>query len=189
MPKRRRSKGFTIAEILIAIMVISIAILGTIAAIAFGLRASGQGADNTVAIQINRKVMENMLQAVIDPDPSITTFFATRGNPANDVRGNAAWHPIYIQPKSPAWFSLDDYGFRPINYNSADCLRFQRDTDRLQLNVFSTPAVTDDNNPVANDALSSTRYFFQVTVTTRWQAQSRWKWVETKAFSRSGLPK
>lgn len=189
MRTRKRSRGFTIPEILIAIMVITIALLGTIAAIAFGLRASHQGADNTVAIQVNRKVMENILQSIISPDPSVTTKFAVAGNPETDVRGAAAWHPLYIQPATSQWFSLDSYGFKPINYTSADCLKFQRDVENFELNVHSAPAVSNDTSVTPNPNLSATRFFYAVTVTTRWQDKSRWKWVQTKAFSTAGSAK
>ena len=168
-------------------MVITIALLGTIAAIAYGLRASKLGSDNTVAIQVNRKVIENILQAVVTADPTKNPNFATKGDPSSDVRGATAWHPLYIQPASKNWFALDDYGYK--NYTSSDCLRFIRDTDNYELNVAMVPAVLNDTKSETKLDLTAVRYFYEIIVTTRWQDKSRWKWVETRAFSTSGSVK
>lgn len=173
--KRRSTRGFTIAEILIAIMVITVALLGTIAAIAFGLRASRLGGQNTVAIQINRKVIELILQSVRAPNEA--PFIVRQGAPETDLRLASGWHPV-VDESLARWFTYADFSV----FNATDKAIFDRDTSNFELNVFSRKA---DKTPSGND-LSVTPRFFEIFVTTRWQEQGRWKWITTQAFSLAG---
>lgn len=175
--RRRFQKAFTIIEILIAIMVISIALLGTVAAIAFGLRASDQGADNTTATQINRKVMELLMQSIISPD--VATLLHAPGQ-IDAARGAAPWRPIFNEPQQPNWFGLKDFGYV---IGSADATRFIRDTRNYELDVSSERVPNGSNDYSVNGR------FYRLTVTTRWQATSgvnRWKFVQTSAYSIAG---
>ena len=181
MRKRQRAKrGFTIAEILIAIMVITIAMLGTIAAIAYGLRASKLGADNTVAIQINRKVLELILQGIY-PAKTSTQFHHSPGDPTA-ARGTAPWRPVVVPTGTvPRWFELSDYGFLTVN---ADSERFERDISNSELDVSAVPVPASD---FGGSTFSPSNNFKLITVQTRWQdkGQNNWKVVSTQAY---GLP-
>lgn len=174
----RGRKGFTIAEILIAIGVITIALLGTIAAIAFGLRASRLGADNTVAIQVNRKVLELILQGIY-PTASSTQFHHGEGNP-NAARGAAPWRPVFVPTGTlPRWFELEDYGFV---VNTPDAARFTRDTLNSELDVSAQPVPASD---YGSNSYSPSQKFRKIIVQTRWQdkGQNNWKVVRTEAYS------
>ena len=181
MKKRRRAiKGFTIAEILIAIGVITIALLGTIAAIAFGLRASKLGADNTVAIQVNRKVLELILQGIY-PAKTSTQFHHAEGN-ITATRGTLPWRPVVVPDGTvPRWFELADYGFLVAN---ADSGRFRRDTLNCELDVS---AQTVPGADFGNNSFSPSNLFRKIVVQTRWQdkGNNNWKVVRTEAY---GLP-
>ena len=182
MKKRRRAiNGFTIAEILIAIGVITIALLGTIAAIAFGLRASKLGADNTVAIQVNRKVLELILQGIY-PAKTSSQFNHNPGVPT-DPRGAVPWRPVLVPNGTvPQWFELADYGFPPIA--NADSERFKRDTLNCELDVSAQMV-----NPIdfGSNSFSPSNLFRRIIVQTRWQdkGNNNWKVVRTEAY---GLP-
>jgi len=178
-------KGFTIPEILIALMVISIALLGTIAAIAYGLRAAKLGGDNTVAIQINRKVYELVLQSVYTTtDAAIAAQVAhppadpTLPRLATPTAGNP-WLPVYLPNgvTSPKWFQLGDYGYVQ---GTPDANKFILETDRFQLDVSNQgPA------PVAgSDQLWATNKFQTWVIQTRWQDKNsrNWKVVRTEGY-------
>lgn len=170
-------------------MVITIALLGTIAAIAYGLRASRLGSDNTLAIQVNRKVIESILQNIKNCNTS-SAYFNQAGNPANDARSSTAWHPVYLVADTDDWFTLIDYGYKisDLTTPSPDCQRFMRDTRDYQLNVMLNPAVDNDAQPgVDPSKFSALRAFYEIVATTRWQEKGsgRWKWLETRTL---GVP-
>lgn len=60
-------KGFSLVEILIAIVVLAIGIMGVLGALSYGLHASETSEELSKAIAINRKIME---QALIVPETS-----------------------------------------------------------------------------------------------------------------------
>lgn len=174
MKHRRASKGFTILEILISILVISVAMLGTIAAIAYGLRASKLGSDNTVAIQVNRKVLELVLQGIY-PASSSTQFYHAPGDPALP-RGTAPWRPVVVPDLTvPKWFELLDYGFLVQN---SDSERFKRDTLNSELDVSAV-------NVTGTTSFSPSNNFKLIVAQTRWQDKgvNNWKVVRTEAYS------
>lgn len=181
---RRKAGGFTLTEVLIAIAVLSIAILGTIAAIAFGLRASKVGGQDSVALSINRKVMELILQNQYSP--SLTIF--TSAGEVKDASGFTAarnspdWHPLYSSGTNGApagWFQLSDYGYTP---GTDDTKRFVMETEGIQLNVKTKAAPS--SVPVAYTEYDvDAKHFYEIIVTTRWQDKSRWRWLQTRAFS------
>ena len=57
----RKKKGFTIVEVMISIAVISVALLGTLSALAFGVRATDLTTHNTEAEAIQRRILELIL--------------------------------------------------------------------------------------------------------------------------------
>lgn len=169
---RRGSRGFTIAEILISIAVITIALLGTIAAIAYGLRASRVGGDDSVAVSINRKVIELILQNQFSA--TLPAFNHAPADP-DAPRATGGWQPLYLDTGG-TWFRLSDYGFTS---GTPEATRFIRDTQDFELDVSSQPPPAPSP---AND-LAVDQKFFLITVTTRWQDKHRWRWLRTETYS------
>ncbi len=58
---RRARQGFSIIEILIAIVVIAIGVMGVLGALAFGLQSTDSSERLGKAVQISRKIMEQAL--------------------------------------------------------------------------------------------------------------------------------
>lgn len=58
---RRAKQGFSIIEILIAIVVITIGVMGVLGALAFGLQSTDSSERLGKAVQISRKIMEQAL--------------------------------------------------------------------------------------------------------------------------------
>lgn len=175
---RRARQGFTIMEILIAILAITIAILGTLAAIAFGLRASKLGSENTVAIQINRKVIELILQGIYPvATGAIEPAFNHAPAAITEARGGGTWRPIFLGPSTPRWFSIQDYGFID---GTPDADKFRSDTSTFELDVSAVQM----SDPVP---LKVDNRFIRIVVQTRWQDKGRsdWKVVRTETF---GIP-
>lgn len=168
--KKRASRGFTIPEILIAIAVITIAMLGTIAAIAFGLRAARVGGDDSVALSVNRKIVELILQNQYSPGLSVFNH-----GPADPTaaRGTSPWRPLYDSSGGSQWFSLNDYGY---NNNSEDQQNFVSNSEKYELDVSCVK-----QSPA--NSLSVDKAFYLITVQTRWQDKGRWRSLKTEAYS------
>lgn len=176
MRKSGRTRGLTVTEILIAIAVITIAMMGTIAAIAFGLRAAHVGNEDTVAVSINRKVTELILQ---NQYSAVLVQFDHDPADPNVARGTAPWQPLYQTGGVPAgWFSLNDYGFTE---GTADAQKFIRDTQGFELDVSCRRQGGGTTNP----DLSVAKAFYLIVVTTRWQNKQRWRSLRTEALSTS----
>lgn len=176
MRRPGQNRGLTIAEILIAIAVITIAMMGTIAAIAFGLRAAHVGSEDTVAVSVNRKITELVLQ---NQFAVTTTNFNHSPESVTAARGSGNWKPLYSTGGVPSdWFALSDYGFTE---GTADAAKFVRETENFELDVSCQRM--SGGTPTA--ALSVSQAFYLVTVTTRWQDKQRWRWLRTEAYSTS----
>lgn len=162
-------------EILIAIAVITIAMMGTIAAIAFGLRAAHVGNEDTVAVSVNRKVMELILQNQFAPTLAQFNHAPADVNIPRAVPPTAPWKPLY-ETGVTTWFKLSDYGFAE---GTADAEKFIRDTQGFELDV----SCVRQGGGTADGRLAVSQAFFLITVTTRWQNKQRWRSLQTQAFS------
>lgn len=177
MIRRRRSqRGFTIIEILISIMVITIAIFGTIAAIAYGLRASELGRTNTLAIGVNRKVEELILGGNYQLP---NTYFTSGGFLSNsDLKlnyGSAPWKKLFYTGAATDnyWFKLADYGF--LDPNQGDAKKFIAEAPNYELHVHIAALSTDTTQ--VNSRMS------RIAITTRWRDKTGWKNIQTVAYN------
>ncbi|MBT9588186.1 prepilin-type N-terminal cleavage/methylation domain-containing protein [bacterium] len=170
--RRSKRQGFSILEILIAIAVITVAIFGTIAAIAFGLRASDLGRTNTFAIGVNRKVIELILGGNYQLP---NTYFQVGALVAADMSvpyGTAPWRPLYVTGDN-FWFRLTDFGYS--NPASGDATKFVTEAPSYELHVFI--------EPVSTTTSSFDSRLKHIIATTRWRDKTGWKNIQTEAFS------
>ncbi|MFN8607592.1 MAG: type II secretion system protein [Vulcanimicrobiota bacterium] len=176
MKRRGRVRGFTIIEILIAIMVITIAIFGTIAAIAYGLRASELGRTNTLAIGVNRKIEELILGGNYQLP---NTYFTSGGFlTSSDLVlpfGSAPWKKVFYTGAyvDNFWFKLADYGY--LDPNAYEAKKFVTEADNYELHVHIAPLST-----VTTQVDSRLN---RITITTRWRDKTGWKNISTTAYN------
>ena len=176
MKIRSRARGFTIVEILISVMVITIAIFGTIAAIAYGLRASDLGRTNTLAIGVNRKIEELILGGNYQLP---NTYFTSGGYlTAADLTlayGAAPWKPLFYTGAATDnfWFKIADYGF--VDPNSGDAKKFINEAPGYELHVHMAPLSTLGTS--VDSRLN------RITITTRWRDKTGWKNIATTAYN------
>ena len=183
--RKRHRRGFTIVEILIAIAVITIALFGTIAAIAYGLRASDLGRTNTFAIGVNRKIEELILGGNYQlPNTNFTSGnFLTEADLAL-AYGTSPWRPLYYTGAAVVndWFKLADYGF--LDLNSGDARKFVAESPIYELHVHIAPLSTTASTV---DSRVS-----RIAITTRWHDKTRgngsnpaagWKSITTTAYN------
>lgn len=173
--RRRRASGFTIIEIMIAMGVITIAIMGTVAAIGFGLRASDLGRTNTFAIGVNRKVMELILGGNYQlPNVDFEAGALTTAQLTAPHLG-APWRPLYFQGAAivPTWFKIADYGFTDLNAPEAQ--RFLLESPNYELHVFMHLYGTVTTHPDIR--------LREILITTRWRDKTGWKNIRTQAFN------
>lgn len=190
--RRSRLRGFTIAEILITIAIISIAFLGTMAALAFGMTATRDTAQHTTALNYNRRMIE-----LLYSKPSIYSGGGiTEGPPApvDAPRDDPQWKRLYYLPDPSrtlpsgvdAWFELSDwYRDATTGLPSNDAKQFMLEEHKYQVNIVKQ--AVDTTNPSTNPATA----VFRVIVTTRWSEKvgvtaggsdrNRWRFMRTEA--------
>ena len=173
--RRRSGLGFTIIEILISIVVITIAIFGTVAAIAFGLRASDLGKTNTFAIGANRKVLELILGGNYQLPNAKFTAAALTAADLTKAKGATPWRPLYFTGGAIVndWFKVADFGYNDLTLPEAK--KFMLESPNYELHVFITNL---SSSPTSVD--SRVR---QIFVTTRWRDKTGWKNIQTQAFN------
>lgn len=177
-----RQKGFTIAEVLITIAVISVAFLGTIAALAFGMTASRDTSQHTVALNYNRRMIELVYTGgyIKTPPGAGDPIALTTPAPVNVPFNDARWRQLYYLPSRPdgipnpfpsdKWFELGDW-FAPrpngVQYNYAEAQRFVlNEEQRYQVNLtIQNDQLVD--TPV--NSLDPKNNIYRLVVQTRWR--------------------
>jgi prepilin-type N-terminal cleavage/methylation domain-containing protein len=186
-PTRRR--GFTIAEVLITIAIISVAFLGTMAALAFGMTATRDTAQHTTALNYNRRMIELLYNK-----PSIWASFPDSAPAAIDApRDSGDWrHLYYREPQRPRpagldfWYELSDWYPDAMNLNpSNEAKQFLIEEPKYQVNIVRRQL--ESTNPTTNPATGVWRFI----VTTRWSEKvgvpgtgtdiSKWRSMRTEA--------
>lgn len=69
-------QGFTVVEILVAITVLSIGVLGLVGSSALVTRMIGRGRYSTVAVQVAQQRLETLRQRALSTDPQCTALAA-----------------------------------------------------------------------------------------------------------------
>jgi len=170
--RRRRQSGFSIIEILMAIAVITIAIFGTISAIAFGLRASDLGKTNTFAIGVNRKVLELILGGNYQLPNAYFSAGTLSASALTDPHGTPPWRPLYVNSDN-FWFKLADYGYS--DPNAPEARKFITESVNYELHISIAPV-----SAVTSTVDSRLRH---IIATTRWRDKTGWKSIQTEAYS------
>lgn len=173
--KRASRSGFTIVEILISIMVITIAIFGTVAAIGFGLRASDLGRTNTLAIGVNRKVVELIIGGKYPLPNTYFTGAALTTTNLTSAYGTLPWKKLYYTGAAVDnyWFKLADYGFSDLS--QPDAQKFTAEAPNYELHVHIEALSTVTTSPDSRLRV--------ITVTTRWRDKTGWKNIKTDAYN------
>lgn len=157
MERRRRRVGYSLIEILMAVFVLAVALLGTVAALHYSVRGSLHGSLYTEASSHARAIMEVML--------SENRAFLSASLPAatsgiNDAAG-------VTRPLNEAPFAQTEYRFPNLS-------RFRRS--------IWVQEVRSLNDSVAARAWRSD--LRQITVTVYWNEASRQRSVQLVSFSR-----
>lgn len=191
MEKKRKGRGFSLAEVLISISVISIGMLGAVGAIAFGLKAGERGSKGTFALQINQRIVEMILSgspAACNTGGILNTS-ALPDNPINGVYNQPLdsnlWHPIMTYAANPGMypvrggqntppFDISDFvpSTRPAEQNN-----FVAIASSYQSNINISFVATTIAAPAAVTNM------VRVQVSTRWADKTGWKCVTTNAYA------
>ena len=176
-------KGFTIVEVLITIAVVSVAFLGTMAALAFGMTASRDTSQHTVALNYNRRMIELVYAGgYIKATPGSSDPIALGPPAAIDLPYNDThWRQLYYLPSRPdnlsnpfptdKWFELGDW-FAPrpngVQYDYPEAQRFQLEEQKYQVNLT---VMNDQLVDTPVDAMDPKSNIYRLVVQTRWREQ------------------
>ena len=182
---RRQRGGFSLAEVLISIAVLSIGILGTVAALAFGLRATDLGARTTVAVNLNRK----MLEMILSQASSYTIISANNVSFANfDGPVPSSWAGSTSDPYIDTPFAqTGGIGWHRLDAAPFDAGVFVNTADPKELKRFNDEILPNFERNITGEPLSSStaefgHYMARVVVTTRWRDKGEYKYVRTEGI-------
>ena len=171
---RRAAFGFSLAEVLISIAVISIAILGTLASLGFGVKATDMSTHYSEALAIERRIMEVILTGG-------TRAPATGSTLINTGAYDGTWRTLgnFTQTAPMAGSTtLDQLISTNTTVDAADARRFNDMAERYQVSV----AVANCDS-IAPTVTSDPRSFLvNVTVSVRWAEKSGRKQDSATAF-------
>lgn len=152
-----KKSGFALAEVLVALFVLSVALLGSTAALHYGLRSAGHGALVSEANTQARMLLELML--------SENRAFASPGLPVSTSGTNDL--PGVTRP-------LNDPPFGLTAYRLDDSSRFRR---HIEVRNYRAPSETDSSLAWKDDVR-------EVRVEVSWQEGTRLESVSLFSFSR-----
>jgi prepilin-type N-terminal cleavage/methylation domain-containing protein len=94
---RPRTLGFTIAEVLVSIAILAVALTGVLAALAYDAFAAEQAGNYTYALNYSRKIMDLLQSGQIDPLVYAQNVGSESGIPAvtsNQGNDGTNWHNL-----------------------------------------------------------------------------------------------
>ncbi|MBX3168528.1 MAG: prepilin-type N-terminal cleavage/methylation domain-containing protein [Candidatus Eremiobacteraeota bacterium] len=172
---KRRKVGFTLAEVLVSIAVLTIAISGVLAALAYDAFSAEQGGNYTYALNYSRRVLDLLQSNQLDPlTPGFMgTTLADPNTPGPNDNVN--------------WRDLDNgllQGGAVINLwgapGSVERQRFDIEKNRYGVNLVARrlkKTVT-----VGDVATNYQNQLVELTVTTRWKARRGFRFVRLRGF-------
>ena len=180
---RRRSKksGFTIAEILVSIVVLTISISGVLAALAYDAFSSEQSGAYTFALGYSRKLMDMFQSNQLDP-----LVYCPTGPPAavdsNIGNDGTNWHNLdgttgNLDVALNTGGGVADFWGAP---GSIERRRFDTEKQKYGVNY-----VANRWEPVAAAVGVENKFknlLVRVIVTTRWRARSGFRSVRLEGF-------
>lgn len=168
--------GFTLAEVLITIAVISIGFLGTMAALAFGMTASRDTAQHTLALNYNRRILELLFSKVIPTTQLTNTDPADPGvNFPDATAEEAVWRRLYYRPTFTLpsglsdWFALSDW-YPGSTTTGPEAKKFVVDSERYRVNVTYRRDIVGGSEVSAN---TDPKYnLLHIVIQTRWRERA-----------------
>lgn len=115
-PMRMRSrKGFSLIEILIAIVVLAIGIMGVLGALAYGVKAGEYSSRTTKATNLSRRLLERLLV-----DQAWTGGVLKGNEPHFDPQDQSTWTPVDASPYNNLFMDAGDRNqyYREITYTA-----------------------------------------------------------------------
>ena len=171
---RRRKRGFTIVEVLISIVVLTVSLTGVLAALAYDAFSADQSGMYSYAVNYTRRVLDLMQSGQVDP---VAPGFITATTPAsitsNLVNDGTIWRDLDASPLNPGliWGAA----------GSVERQRFDIEKQKYGVNLAARRLVAT----VAGEPDVRLRYqnlLFEVTVTTRWRQRRGFRFVSMRGF-------
>ena len=176
---RRAAFGFSLAEVLISIAVISIAILGTLASLGFGVKATDMSTHYSEALAIERRIMEVILTGGTRAPATGSTLIDTGAYDGADP--DKPWRTLRVFAQTAPMAgstTLDQLISTNTTVDAADVRRYNDMAERYEVRVS---VVNCDG--VGPGSTSDPRSFLvNVTGAVRWAEKSGRKQVSATAF-------
>jgi prepilin-type N-terminal cleavage/methylation domain-containing protein len=195
---KRRQDGFTLAELLISIAIISVALLGTLSSLAFGIKASDSSADQTQALNLDRRMLELILVGgtkgpVITLSSSNVATYNFTGAPWNNP-GTAAGFGPAPGPTDARWVPLSSIlantapPFASTDFLNAldtmDTTRINVAAQLFKIRITAGAHVFGSGAVQTGIATTPNNYLTDVQVDVGWWEKTFWKTVTTSSIYR-----
>lgn len=172
---RRRKSGFTIAEVLVSIAVLTISLTGVLAALAYDAFSADQSGMYSYAVNYTRRVLDLMQSGQVDPTaPGFITATAPAAmGPVTMGNDGTNWRELDASPLNPGliWGAV----------GSVERHRFDIEKQRYGVNLAARRLV----NRVSTEPDVRKRFqnlLLEVTVTTRWRQRNAFRFVRMRGF-------
>lgn len=188
MKRRRKQVGFTIAECLVSIAILAIAMTGVLAALAYDAFAAGQSGNYTFAVNYSRKLMDLLQSGQIDPlvyaqpidlagginPPPVDTIQNNDGTNWHNLDGSGVGNLDDIL--RTGGLTTDDFWGAP---GTPERIRF--DTEKLKYGVnYCFDRVENTSTGDINQRFKN--QLVELIVTTRWRVRTGFRSVQLRSF-------
>ncbi len=173
--RRPKKRGFTLAEVLVSIAVLTISISGVLSALAYDAFSSEQSGAYTFALNYTRRVLDLMQSGQIDP-----LVFPASGTPAlvtsNNNNDGVNWRDLDAGLLGTGGGTLNFWGAP----GSKELMRFNIEKQKYGVNIVQqrvVPAVVG-----ANPTDHFKNLLVDIFVTTRWRQRSGFRSVQLRGY-------
>lgn len=171
---RRKKRGFSLAEVLVSIAVLTISISGVLAALAYDAFSAEQSGSYTYALNYTRRMLDLMQSGQILPDrvTSATTPAAIDSNPNND---GTNWRDLDAGLLAGGG-AVDLWGAP----GSVERQRFDIEKQKFGVNIALDRVVPDQSKVVTAEKYKN--QLVEVVVTTRWRQRRGFRFVRLRGY-------
>lgn len=176
---RRRLRGFTLGECLVSIAILSIAISGVLAALAFDVTSSEQNGALTFANSYNRKILDLIQNNQLDYK-AISVVGTWPPQPASITAplDGTNWKKLDGDALLATGGGVTNFWGAP---GSVEFQRWQIEKERYHTNIVSARVVENFGSVASGERFKN--LLVEILITTRWANKGSWRSTQLRGFT------